>query len=96
MRLDVLELGVGCRGNCRERSDLVQKCRLELVGRHVEVSTAEANKVRIARVRPDPHPGLPSQADGADHHQGVARVEATRDVDGAYEGDQRLVVAEVP
>ena len=96
MRLDVLHLDAVRPAERLERADLVADERLDLVGLEGHRPSAEAEQIRVSRLRADRHARTPAQPDGRLHDPEVTGVEAAGEVGAGQVRDQPLVVAERP
>jgi len=96
MRLDVVQVRAG--GTCQrmQRTDLVQRLRVHLVGRDFHLVPPEALQVRQGRVCADGDAVFDAQCQRAPHRHGVAGVETASHVGGGDPRHHARVVAHAP
>lgn len=94
MRFHVIELDALRSAEPGERADLVNREGIRFFGREVEVATAEALQIGIARVRPNGDACVCGHGNGLLHDERVSRVHAARDVAARNERNDLCVEAE--
>ena len=91
VRLDVRDAPAFGLRDRRQRAELIQHARVDIVGRQIHFLAAKILRIVKARMRADRHTLLHRPAHAVAHRVGAARVPAARDVGRADEVEQRLV-----